>query len=176
MDDNEASKQGTALDAHLAANDAPCEGCGYNLRGVVGGLCPECGRRNSLHELTRQTPPPSVLCLIALPVLSFVLAATAWSYGKEAWDASGFASATAQGSRGNVRVVVSSPQSWSNVPWTAWLGLGYFGVLALAGAAGVVVMYSHRLALPAASWKRLHWLTALLVCAFIAAGIVIRLG
>jgi hypothetical protein len=29
---------------HLAMNDAPCRGCGYNLRGVTAGACPECGR------------------------------------------------------------------------------------------------------------------------------------
>lgn len=30
------------LRAFLADNDAPCPVCGYNLRGVTLGLCPEC--------------------------------------------------------------------------------------------------------------------------------------
>jgi hypothetical protein len=28
----------------LAEHDAPCPGCGYNLRGVGGEMCPECSR------------------------------------------------------------------------------------------------------------------------------------
>lgn len=32
------------LREYLAAHDAPCPGCGYNLRGVTAAACPECGR------------------------------------------------------------------------------------------------------------------------------------
>jgi hypothetical protein len=32
-----------AVAAYLAERDTPCPGCGYNLRGVEGGTCPECG-------------------------------------------------------------------------------------------------------------------------------------
>ena len=31
------------LKAYLAERDAPCPGCGYNLRGVAEPVCPECG-------------------------------------------------------------------------------------------------------------------------------------
>ena len=30
------------LRAYLAERDTPCPGCGYNLRGLTGGVCPEC--------------------------------------------------------------------------------------------------------------------------------------
>ena len=44
MDDSRDQK----LAAYLAERDVACPGCGYNLRGVTGGVCPECGRE--LHE------------------------------------------------------------------------------------------------------------------------------
>lgn len=31
------------LAAYLAGHDVPCPACGYNLRGVSRGACPECG-------------------------------------------------------------------------------------------------------------------------------------
>lgn len=34
-----------ALAAHLADHDAPCPGCGYNLRGCAEAICPECGQK-----------------------------------------------------------------------------------------------------------------------------------
>ncbi len=46
-----------ALAAYLATHDAPCLGCGYNLRGLAEPRCPECGREATLHELTN----PAVL-------------------------------------------------------------------------------------------------------------------
>jgi hypothetical protein len=33
------------LRAILAAEDAPCPACGYNLRGLTAGACAECGAR-----------------------------------------------------------------------------------------------------------------------------------
>lgn len=35
---------GAMLTAFLAAHDAPCPVCGYNLRALLGNRCPECGR------------------------------------------------------------------------------------------------------------------------------------
>jgi hypothetical protein len=37
------SPEVTARRAHLSQCDEPCPGCGYNLRGVTGAVCPECG-------------------------------------------------------------------------------------------------------------------------------------
>lgn len=32
-----------ALEVFVAERDVPCPGCGYNLRGLGGSVCPECG-------------------------------------------------------------------------------------------------------------------------------------
>lgn len=67
----------TLLIAFLAANDAPCPGCGYNLRGLAGATCPECGeaveldvRRESAGIWHRWLLPafawPAGLLLIAI--------------------------------------------------------------------------------------------------------------
>ncbi|KAA0217199.1 MAG: hypothetical protein DYG94_01835 [Leptolyngbya sp. PLA3] len=37
------------LERFLAEHDTPCPGCGYNLRGLEGDLCPECGERLELR-------------------------------------------------------------------------------------------------------------------------------
>jgi len=46
MDEN-----GAELRVFLAERDAPCARCGYNLRGLTGGACPECGWEVSLEKL-----------------------------------------------------------------------------------------------------------------------------
>src|ERR1044071_7129464 len=33
----------SGLHEYLAERDAPCPGCGYNLRGLSADTCPECG-------------------------------------------------------------------------------------------------------------------------------------
>ncbi|GAB4385674.1 MAG: hypothetical protein Kow0022_12510 [Phycisphaerales bacterium] len=37
------------LEQYLADRDIPCPGCGYNLRGLTGDHCPECGERLELR-------------------------------------------------------------------------------------------------------------------------------
>ncbi len=37
------------LQTFLADRDAPCPGCGYNLRGLPGDRCPECNQHLSLR-------------------------------------------------------------------------------------------------------------------------------
>lgn len=39
------------LITYLATHDAPCPGCGYNLRGLRESSCPECGYQTSLEAL-----------------------------------------------------------------------------------------------------------------------------
>jgi hypothetical protein len=41
--------------AFLAERDTPCPACGYNLRGLAGTKCPECGRMLLLKELMGPT-------------------------------------------------------------------------------------------------------------------------
>lgn len=41
----------------LASHDARCPGCGYNLRSLTTGLCPECGAAPDLAFLRRWTLP-----------------------------------------------------------------------------------------------------------------------
>lgn len=44
----------TPVDRLLAKRDWPCEKCGYNLRGMRGGACPECGTKLNLRDLRRR--------------------------------------------------------------------------------------------------------------------------
>lgn len=37
------------LTDYLSDQDTPCPGCGYNLRGLEGDRCPECGERLELR-------------------------------------------------------------------------------------------------------------------------------
>jgi hypothetical protein len=39
------------LESYLAAHDEPCPKCGYNLRGLRGDTCPECGTRINLDTI-----------------------------------------------------------------------------------------------------------------------------
>jgi len=58
-----------AVRLYLAERDAPCPGCGYNLRGIEHAACPECGRG---IELTLSRPGRSRGYLL------FVLLALGW--------------------------------------------------------------------------------------------------
>ena len=44
------------LITYLATHDAPCPGCGYNLRGLRSGVCPECGKQLTL-DMFHESPP-----------------------------------------------------------------------------------------------------------------------
>jgi len=66
------------LITYLATHDAPCPGCGYNLRGLSGSTCPECGRAIHLPDLLPKESEPistertcyQVFVIIALPVIA----------------------------------------------------------------------------------------------------------
>lgn len=55
----------TPLAAFLAHRDEPCPGCGYNLRGVTGSDCPECGRPITL-SIARPVGRPLLALLLVL--------------------------------------------------------------------------------------------------------------
>ncbi len=46
------------LMAFVASQDAPCPKCGYNLRGLVGPCCPECGLSMSDIEMALRWRAP----------------------------------------------------------------------------------------------------------------------
>lgn len=48
-----------SLREFLASCDAPCSGCGYNLRGLTQATCPECGRSISLRQLESRRYDPA---------------------------------------------------------------------------------------------------------------------
>src|SRR5262245_55820060 len=50
------------LREYLGAHDAPCA-CGYNLRGLAGDRCPECGRVAALAVRARRGPGASIVGL-----------------------------------------------------------------------------------------------------------------
>jgi len=61
--------------AWLAEHDAPCPACGYNLRGVVSRLCPECGTPIELHIGSTNLPLGAWLSAIIMLVSTTSLSA-----------------------------------------------------------------------------------------------------
>lgn len=49
-------EQPSELTAYLADRDVACPGCGYNLCGLLGTTCPECGRELEMQEFERPRP------------------------------------------------------------------------------------------------------------------------
>lgn len=45
----EMSDERLFLEHYLSEQDVPCPGCGYNLRGLKGAECPECGQALRLN-------------------------------------------------------------------------------------------------------------------------------
>lgn len=56
MEPRRESPTATELRDFLADRDAPCPSCTYNLRGLSGPACPECGRALVLEELLPKEP------------------------------------------------------------------------------------------------------------------------
>lgn len=47
------------LREYLAGHDARCDGCGYNLRGLLAARCPECGLQISRSDFPGENPAES---------------------------------------------------------------------------------------------------------------------
>ena len=78
---------GDLLCALLADTDAPCPGCGYNLRGLRTSECPECGDPLAIR-LSRRAPKHAAIALAGVPVAAGAGYAIVWSsavflYGME---------------------------------------------------------------------------------------------
>ncbi len=67
-----------ALRAFLASRDVSCVGCGYNLQGIAGPRCPECGHVMAVEEFSRSRlwRWPNVLALAVHAVLPMSMLAT----------------------------------------------------------------------------------------------------
>lgn len=57
MADSDGKTRAEALRRFLAVRDVPCPGCDYNLRGLEGDRCPECGLG---LRLPLEVPDPGV--------------------------------------------------------------------------------------------------------------------
>lgn len=64
----------------LGERDAACPGCGYNLRGVSAGRCPECARGLALMlERPAMRPPVRLcVCVIALQMITYAYTVAFW--------------------------------------------------------------------------------------------------
>ena len=87
----------TSVPAPALAEDVPCVGCGYNLRGLdPSGRCPECGMSLHIsivrHRKRRRPPPPpdpawarqvaegAVLSLVAFALVVALCLAPQWMF------------------------------------------------------------------------------------------------
>lgn len=62
MADSDGKTRDEALRRFLAVRDVPCPGCDYNLRGLEGDRCPECGLG---IRLPLEVPDPGVGLYVA---------------------------------------------------------------------------------------------------------------
>jgi hypothetical protein len=78
-DTSPPDRDAVELRAFLADRDVACPGCGYNLRGLTTGECPECGARPRLDLLKaggRIGPVYLPIAAILLNILLFVFGAS----------------------------------------------------------------------------------------------------
>ena len=81
------------LRTYLSERDAPCPGCGYNLRGLVGETCPECGIALDL-DLKRDGVLPARRGLLLLLLLWLLFAGV--SNSVRAWRSIAISGQSAQ--------------------------------------------------------------------------------
>lgn len=107
------------LRLYLAERDAPCPGCGYNLRSLVTERCPECGRGVTLEGLEyaeharqmleRSHWPSTVLtevCLALGVMLGVVVSVTGVLRGVSVWMQTGVSAPSIGGIVGGVLGIV----------------------------------------------------------------------
>ena len=59
---DEVAEHDARLRAHLAGHDEPCPMCEYNLRGLTGTVCPECGEALRLRVSLSEPKMAAYLC------------------------------------------------------------------------------------------------------------------
>jgi hypothetical protein len=70
------------LEGYLARRDVPCPSCGYNLRGLSEGTCPECGFGFDVESLKALRTPRPLLIEWALDhVFSAILLLVCLNHG-----------------------------------------------------------------------------------------------
>ena len=111
-----------AVIVFLADRDAPCPGCGYNLRGLTAPVCPECTRPVSL-QLASDPIPKLRRPLIAAPLLTAAMMLTGAVYSLYVmfrWSGAGFSGY----SYFRVMIDVGSLCIGGFAAYTGWLSLG----------------------------------------------------
>ena len=74
---NEAER----LAGYLKGRDAPCPGCGYNLRDLIGDRCPECAESLTVVKIIYHAPRASVASL----VVGYIGLAAGWCVLAALW-------------------------------------------------------------------------------------------
>lgn len=112
------------IKAYLADRDAPCPGCGYNLRGAKEPVCPEC---NTAIVLSVGDPTPGrQLWWFAM------VCATTVAVGEGVTGAFSFA------------VIIQWGLPASRSDWVTWLSAAGQCAVAIVAAAFVVILLSRR--------------------------------
>ena len=81
--DDQAQRESELLKQLLALREFPCPVCGYNLRGIKSGKCPECGAKLDLRVVSADLklgPWIAAILGVALPLGFGVIMTLLFSY------------------------------------------------------------------------------------------------
>lgn len=81
------------LKAWLRERSAPCPRCGYNLRGLCRGVCPECGAQLRLTVVAKRRwpwPLPGATCVL-IAIVGFAALVAAQQVAR-VWNGAGWSS------------------------------------------------------------------------------------